>query len=583
MSDSVGIVKTKEIKLPLGDQGFSLERGGTLAEVSVSYETYGELNNDGNNAILVLHALTGDAHAAGRYSEDDIKPGWWDEFIGPGRAIDTEEYFVICSNVLGGCSGTTGPSSIHPATGKAYGVEFPEITIGDMVEVQYRLCQEIGVSNLFAVIGGSIGGMQALEWSIRFPDFVQRTVCIAAGESLSAQALAFDIIGRKLIMSDPQWQQGGYADSGNLPEQGLAAARMLGHVTYLSYESMAGKFGRERRTDVTTEPFHTDFQVESYLDHQGSALVQRFDPNAYLYITLAADRFSITEAYGSLESAFARSSCEFLIVALSSDWLFPPEQSRDIGNALLAANKKVTYCELGSPYGHDAFLLEVRNLSNVISTFLSKKTFRESDNEDRSAEHLLLKRIFQMIQPKSRVIDLGCGNGTLLKKLRTESGCCIQGVDINLENLLECNRRDLPVFQCDLDHGLCMIPDQTYDYAVLSETIQDIHRPDRIILEMLRIAQTAILTFPNIANWRHRFRLGFRGRLPVRRENQRWYDTPDIHLFSYRDFEDFCDSIGVEIVFADLLSATPMDRLLLKASLRNLGADKVIVQIRKKA
>lgn len=374
ISQSVGIVETKYYTI---EKNIRLESGEEFGPITIAYETYGRLNGKKDNAILVLHALTGDAHAAGYHSETDIKPGWWNDMIGPGKAFDTDKYFIISSNMLGGCKGTTGPSSINPQTGKAYGTDFPVITIEDTVKVQKELVEHLGVKKLLSVAGGSMGGMQALMWSITYPEMVESTILIATTSKLSAQGIAFNAVGRNAIISDPDWQNGDYYDKERKPDRGLSIARMVGHITYLCEEAMHKKFGRKLQNK--TKPDFTmdiDFQVESYLQHQGQVFVDRFDANSYLYITKAVDYFDLGAKYGSLEEAFKHTDAKFLIMSFTSDWLFPTSQSKEMVNALLRANKDVSFCEIESPCGHDAFLLEFETQTNIIKSFL-----KDVDNE----------------------------------------------------------------------------------------------------------------------------------------------------------------------------------------------------------
>lgn len=374
ISQSVGVVETKYYTL---EKNITLECGEEFGPITVAYETYGRLNGKKDNAILVLHALTGDAHAAGYHSENDIKPGWWNDMIGPGKAFDTDKYFIISSNMLGGCKGTTGPSSLNPKTGKAYGTDFPVITIEDTVKVQKELVNHLGVKKLLSVAGGSMGGMQALMWAITYPEMVDSTILIATTSKLSAQGIAFNAVGRNAIISDPDWQNGDYYDKENKPDRGLSIARMVGHITYLCEEAMHKKFGRKlqnkSKPDFTMD---IDFQVESYLQHQGEVFVDRFDANSYLYITKAVDYFDLGGKYGSLEEAFKHTNAKFLIMSFTSDWLFPTSQSKEMVNALLKANKDVSFCEIESPCGHDAFLLEFETQTNIIKSFL-----KDVDNE----------------------------------------------------------------------------------------------------------------------------------------------------------------------------------------------------------
>ncbi len=352
-----------------------LDCGASLSAVDVAYETYGTLNAARSNAILILHALSGDAHAAG-VSHESGKPGWWDNSIGPGKAFDTDKYFVICSNVLGGCRGTTGPSSVNPATGAPYAIAFPGITIPDMVRLQKKLVDRLGVKRLLAVTGGSMGGMQTLQWAVAYPDSVVAAIPIATTARHSAQQIAFNEVGRQAIMADPDWCQGGYYGS-KPPARGLAVARMVGHITYMSDESMREKFGRRLRDkDKYGFDFSIDFEVESYLRYRGAQFVDRFDANSYLYITKAMDYFDLANGHRSLAEALGQAKCRFLAISFTSDWLYPSYQSLEIVNALRSRNRDVAYCELTSNYGHDAFLVDIGEQTEILRGFLAS-TFKE--------------------------------------------------------------------------------------------------------------------------------------------------------------------------------------------------------------
>jgi homoserine O-acetyltransferase/O-succinyltransferase len=356
-------------------ESISLESGASLSPVSVAYETYGELNAAKSNAILILHAFSGDAHAAG-ISAETGKPGWWDNMIGPSKAFDTGKYFIICSNVLGGCQGTTGPPSINPQTGCPYAISFPVITMGDMVRLQARLMDHLGIERLLAVAGGSMGGMQALEWAVNYPERVTAAIVIATTARHSPQQIAFNEVGRQAIMADPDWCGGNYS-SAKPPGRGLAIARMVGHITYMSDESMREKFGRRLRDkEKFGFDFSVDFEVESYLRYRGSQFVTRFDANSYLYITKAEDYFDLTNGTGSLAAALGRASARFLVISFTSDWLYPSYQSQDIVRVLRRSNHDVAYCDLPSNYGHDAFLVDVAEQSEVVRGFLAS-TYRE--------------------------------------------------------------------------------------------------------------------------------------------------------------------------------------------------------------
>jgi homoserine O-acetyltransferase len=347
----------------------SLDNGATLAPVEVAYQTYGELNERKTNAILVLHAFSGDAHAAGIGA--DGKPGWWDNMIGPGKGFDTDKYFVICSNVLGGCRGTTGPSNVNPETGCPYAMTFPVITIRDMVRAQKMLVEWFGIRRLLAVTGGSMGGMQALEWAVEYPDAVATAIPIASTVRHSAQQIAFNEVGRQAVMADPDWNGGDYYGK-QPPARGLSVARMVGHITYMSDESMREKFGRRLRgKDHFGFDFEVDFEVESYLRYRGSQFVNRFDANSYLYITKAMDYFDLTDGRGTLAETLDRARARFLVISFSSDWLYPSYQSQEMVRALRSRNRDVAYVELESNYGHDSFLVDVAEQAELVRGFLA--------------------------------------------------------------------------------------------------------------------------------------------------------------------------------------------------------------------
>jgi len=365
---SVGIFETKYMTFAEPPNEFVLESGKRLGPITLAYETYGELNADKSNVILVLHTFSSDAHAAGRHHPDDPKPGWWDIMIGPVKAFDTTKYFVICANVIGGCKGSTGPSSINPQTGRPYGLSFPVVTIKDMVRTQKVLLDYLEIPELLCVVGGSMGGMQALQWTVTYPDMVRLAIPIATTAKHTAQAIALDAVQRLAIMSDPNWNGGDYYDK-EIPSRGLALARMIGHITYLSDESMHQKFAREL-VHKPSYDFVTDFQVESYLNHKGATFVERFDANSYLYMTKAMDYFDLTQPSGSLRKELAGVKSKFLVISFSSDWLYPSYQSKEIVSALRRNNVDVSYAEIQSNYGHDAFLLESKTMTELIVNFL---------------------------------------------------------------------------------------------------------------------------------------------------------------------------------------------------------------------
>lgn len=364
---SIGLVETKYFTF--AQEGFTLESGERIAPVTLAYETYGTLNPQRSNAVLLLHALSGDAHAAG-FHEGDKEPGWWDEMIGPGKAFDTDRYFVICSNVLGGCRGSTGPSSVNPATGRPYALAFPLITVRDMVNAQRALVDHLGIERLLCVVGGSMGGMQVLAWLAHYPKKVLSAIPIATALKHSPQQIAFNEVGRQAIMADPDWKGGDYY-GGQVPAKGLAVARMIGHITYMSDVSMAEKFGRQKKSRTQPFKFTADFEVEGYLRYRGDNFVKRFDANSYLYITKAMDNFDLLERKG-LQDLFKGVTAKVLVIAFKSDWLYPAYQSKEIVKACKLAGVQVTYCEVDSTYGHDAFLLETEEETHLISHFLKK-------------------------------------------------------------------------------------------------------------------------------------------------------------------------------------------------------------------
>ena len=366
----LGVVETKTMRV--FEEPMVLESGVRLGPVDVAYETYGTLTPERDNVIVVCHALSGGAHAAG-WLPGANKPGWWDVFIGPGKALDTDRYYVVSSNVLGSCYGTTGPSSIDPATGRPYGPRFPVVTIADMVQVQARLLDALGIDSILATIGGSMGGMQALQWGVQFPERVASVIGIATTSHHSAQQIAFNEVARQAIMADPAWNGGDYYGTEG-PRLGLAVARMIGHITYLSDLGMAQKFGRRlRNREKFGFDFSLDFEVESYLRHQGESFVGRFDANSLLYLTKALDYFDLTSGgTRSLEEAFKGCPARFLLIAFSSDWLYPAYQSKAVAHAVRRNHGDATYCEISSDYGHDAFLLEYEEQAPMVSSFLER-------------------------------------------------------------------------------------------------------------------------------------------------------------------------------------------------------------------
>ncbi len=369
-ADSVGLVKPQTLAF---DTPLALDCGRSLSSYELVYETYGELNADASNAILICHALSGDHHAAGYHSEQDRKAGWWESCIGPGKPIDTNHFFVVSANNLGGCKGSTGPMSINPEKNKPYGPDFPIVTVKDWVRSQARLADALGIKQWAAVVGGSLGGMQAMQWAIDFPDRLRHSVVIAAAPKLSAQNIGFNEVARQAIMSDPEFHQGHYYEHNVIPRRGLMLARMLGHITYLSDESMRSKFGRDLREGKLNFGFDVEFQVESYLRYQGQSFVEQFDANTYLLMTKSLDYFDPAADYdNNLARALDQARAKFLVISFTSDWRFAPTRSREIVKALLDSQKDVCYAEIQAHHGHDAFLIPIPDYLDVFNSYMDR-------------------------------------------------------------------------------------------------------------------------------------------------------------------------------------------------------------------
>lgn len=576
------IVKTEQLELRLPPEGFLLESGERLPQIVVAYERYGELAPDGRNVVYVCHALTGDAHVAGYRSEDPKSAGWWQGLIGPGCGLDTDKYQVVCANVLGGCSGTTGPTSINPATGKPYGNSFPLLHMKDAVRVERLLLEQLGVKHLAAVIGGSLGGMRALEWGINHSDFVDRVIAIASGASLSPQALAFDIIQREEIEDDPDFRNGDYLAHGTVPARGLSRARQIGHVTYLSSQTMAAKFGRDtRETPIpgVQSRFSSHFEVESYLNYQGQKLVDRFDAMSYLLVSRMLNVYDPAKEYGGLDRAFAQSSCQFLVVSISTDWLFPPEQQLELVRTLMAARHRVSYLRLDSPFGHDAFLIdsEVPKLARAVRAFLEGSATAAAAS---GATQQDLEVIRPMIPEGAYVLDVGSGDGSTFLDLvrhRKITGVCL---DLDFDMIVACMSKGLCAVHLDADAGLADIPSDSFDCVLLNQTIQQLHSALQSLRQVLRIAPVGVVGYPNFAYWRYRLGLALLGRLPVSESlPYEWYDSPNIHVVTIRDFEALCAKEGIRIEHRHVMADDPCGRLLIGVGLSNLGAERALVRV----
>ena len=591
MSDEgVGIVEPKMIELKLPEGGLRLETGGLLKKIEVRYEECGAPMRD-DNVIFICHALTGDAHVAGIRPGEDKPSGWWEGMIGPGRAIDTRRWHIICANVLGGCSGTTGPMSINPDTGHPYGSKFPQYTFSDAIDVYRMLLRQLGVKKLAVLIGGSYGGLQVMDWVTRCPDEMEKACLIATSASLNTQALAFDVVGRASITDDPDWHGGDYYEigDGKGPKIGLASARQLAHITYLSRELLQEKFRRELQRNFVEAPaderakrdaeFKTYFQIESYLDYQAMKFVRRFDANSYLHITRSMDLFDAGARYGSLDAACARVKAKCLVVSYQNDILFTEQQSKEITSALLRNGKDVTYCHLEAGTGHDSFLTDIEDLSGLMAGFIGDRKPKVMNWQRR-----LYKSVTSMVNDGAHAIDIGCGDGTLLNILREDKHVKGDGVEIDIDRFKEAVADGHNAYWEDADEGLAIVPDHHYDVAIVSDTLQEVKNPRGLLHEALRIADEAIVSFPNFASYRIRLTLGLAGRLPVSKSLPfQWYDTPNIHCITLKDFRALCKAEGLEIVEVKSESRHPVGKLLLALGLNNLGASRIVARIHRKA
>ena len=538
-SSSVGLVTPQRLVF---DTPLALDCGRTLPRYELMVETYGVLDTAGSNAVLICHALSGDHHVAGYHDAADRKPGWWDNCVGPGKPIDTRKFFVVALNNLGGCKGSTGPNTINPETGQPWGPDFPLLTVGDWVRSQAALADRLGIAAWAAVIGGSLGGMQVQQWAIAYPERIRHAIVIASAPELSAQNIAFNEIARQAILSDPDFHGGHFYVQGVVPSRGLKLARMLGHITYLSDAAMRAKFGVELKAATPSFNFDVEFEVESYLRHQGQSFVERFDANTYLLMTKALDYFDpARDAGGDLVAAYARAQAKFLVIAFSSDWRFSPARSKEIVEALVAAERDVSYAEIESELGHDDFLMPIAQYHRVLRSYLDRVAAGAA-LLPKSGEPLRpdLSLIADWIEPGQRVLDLGCGDGALLAHLAQHKNVRGYGLEIDPDNVARCLARGVNVIQADLDQGLAGFGDAAFDVVVMTQALQALQRPDEAVEEMLRVGRTVIVTFPNFGHWKVRLAL-LAGRMPVTASlPERWFDTPNIHLCTVRDFEALC-------------------------------------------
>ena len=578
------------MKLELPEGGFTLDYGGVLKEIEVAYEECGA-PLDGYNAVYICHALTGDAHVAGIRPGEEKPSGWWEGMVGPGRAIDTNRYHVICANVLGGCSGTTGPMSINPDTGRPYGSAFPQYTFDNAVDVFRLFLKQLGVKKLAALIGGSYGGLQVVNWMTRYPDEMEKVCLIATSANLNTQAVALSVMSRNSITDDPNWKGGDYyakdaeAACGQGPRAGLASARQLAHITYLSRELLQQKFQRRLQQNFVDAPaaekaerdrlFKTYFQIESYLDYQAMKFLRRFDANSYLHITRSMDLYDPCDRYGSLDAAFARVKAKVLVVSYKGDILFPWWQSKEIVASLLKARKSVSYCHLESGTGHDSFLTDIDDLSKLVGGFLGSRDVKVMKWQER-----LHKNVVKMVRPGAHVVDIGCGDGTLLNVLRAKRQVKGDGIEIDVERFEEALADGHDMFYDDADDGLEVFPDRHYDVAIVSDTLQEVKNPRGVLREALRIADEAVVSFPNFAAYRIRLTLMLLGRLPVSKQLPfEWYDTPNIHCVTLSDFEALCKKEGLEVREVKAESRHLIGKLLLLLGFKNLGASRIVARV----
>jgi homoserine O-acetyltransferase len=557
---SVGVVTPQVVRI---DVPLKLACGRTLPSYELAYETYGELNARRNNAVLICHALNASHHVAGTWEGDPDNVGWWDNMVGPGKPVDTNRFFVVGVNNLGSCFGSSGPNTVDPATGKIWGADFPLVTVEDWVDAQARLADHLGIEDWAAVMGGSLGGMQALCWATRYPARIRNALVIAAAPNLSAENIAFNEVARQAILTDPDFHDGHFAEAGTLPRRGLRVARMIGHITYLSDEQMEAKFGRQLREGLKFS-FAPEFQIESYLRYQGEKFADYYDANTYLRITKALDYFDPALATGGdLARSLASAACRFLVVSFTTDWRFPPSRSREIVEALVANRHDVTYAEIDAPHGHDAFLLDNEQYHAVVracfdriahdfkdySTFRLGKSFTQAVTQRAKVEQRTdYATIAGWIGEGANVLDLGCGDGSLLAFLARERSAHGYGVEIGDAGVRASIVAGVNVIQRDLEGGLKGFADDAFDCVILSQTLQAMRRIETIIGEMLRVGREAIVSFPNFGHWRHRLQI-LRGRMPVSESlPYQWFDTPNIHLCTVADFDAFLAGRGLEVL-----------------------------------
>mgnify|MGYP001166866974 CR=1 FL=1 len=544
-SRNVGLVEEKSFSYP---ERFAVD-GGHLNGFTLAYETYGELNAEGSNAILICHALTGDHHVAGVYSGKDSKPGWWNHVVGPNKSIDTNKFFVICSNCLGACRGSTGPSS-GSSRDEMHGANFPDLSISDMVRAQKLLLEHLAVYQLFAVVGGSMGGMQALQWIFEYPDFPKKAIIIAATAQHSVQTIAFNEAGRRSVTGDPNWKEGNY-DIGEGPTNGLSVARMMAHITYLSDRGMEEKFGGEKRLDAQSD---FEFSVQRYLDYQGEKFINRFDANSYLKLTEALDRFDLVGENG-LANNLKNVEANTLIIAFSSDWLYTPEQNKRIARALQSKGKPASYIQIDDMHGHDSFLIDSVPFLRAVRLFLEgggqkegngseTDGFRKLKNRYEVKKEADFKVIDNWVEDGSKVLDLGCGRGILLEHLRETKGVSGLGFDMDLEKAISCVSRGVSVNQEDIRLGLKHIDDDSFDWVIFSRMVEELPEPGEVLKEALRVGKRVAVSFVNHGYWKNRLNFIFRGKRVYNEVYpHKWESSHLSNHFSIDEFEEFCSSL----------------------------------------